>query len=111
MMLIMQDFIQTPTNSDEQLNFFVQDMEDQLQTSEFLKNSYQDRLVHFHKYVNRLYDGNYTYLEAILEFSKEYDLEYTDCVKLISPSLHGDIERECQLNNQLKHQDIGSLGL
>jgi hypothetical protein len=107
-MLIMQNHLQ---DTDEQLNFFVQDMEEQLETSEFLKNSYQDRLLHFHKYVNRLHDGNYTYLEAILEFSKEYDLEYTDCVKLISPSLLGLIEMECTSNNQLKSQDIGRLGL
>jgi hypothetical protein len=107
-MLIMQNHLH---DTDEQLNFFVQDMEEQLETSEFLKNSYQDRLLHFHKYVNRLHDGNYTYLEAILEFSKEYDLEYTDCVKLISPSLLGLIEMECTNNNQLKSQDIGRLGL
>lgn len=107
MMLIMQN----PLHNDEQLNFFVQDMEEQLETSEFLKNSYQDRLLHFHKYVDKLHNGNYTYLEAILEFSKEYDLEYADCAKLISPSLKGLIEIECTSNNQLKPQDIGTLGL
>ena len=107
MMLIMHN----PLHNDEQLNFFVQDMEEQLETSEFLKNSYQDRLVHFYKYVERLHNGNYTYLEAILEFSKEYDLEYEDCAKLISPSLKSLIENECMTNNQLKHEDIGSLGL
>lgn len=107
MMLIMHN----PLHNDEQLNFFVQDMEEQLETSEFLKNSYQDRLLHFHKYVDKLHNGNYTYLEAILEFSKEYDLEYVDCVKLISPDLKGKIELECMINNQLKPQDIGSLGL
>ena len=106
-MLIMQDRL----NDDEELNFFVQDMEIQLESSEFLKNTYQDRLLHFHKYVSRLHEGNYTYLEAILEFCKEYDLEYSECVKLISPSLMGEIELECSRNNQLKSQDIGSLGL
>lgn len=103
--------MQNSLESDEQLNFFVQDMESNLESSEFLQNNYRDRILHFTKYVENLHNGDYTYLEAILEFSKEHDLEYTDCVKLITPDLKSKIESECLINNQLKYKDIGSLEL
>lgn len=106
----MMQIMQNQLEKDEQLNFFVQDMEENLESSEFLKNSYQDRILHFHRYVRRLHEGNYTYLEAILEFAQEHDLEYTDCVKLISPDLKSEIELECSINNQLKQNPITTLG-
>ena len=107
MMLIMQNQLE----NNEQLNFFVQDMENNLESSEFLQNSYQDRILHFHRYVRNLHNNAYTYLEAIVEFSKEHDLEYEACVKLISEDLKTDIEAECSFNNQLKDKESKPIGL
>jgi hypothetical protein len=95
---------------DESLHFYVQDLGDSLDNTTFLGNNLQDRIMYFHRYVRDLHTGGYTYLEAIVKFCDEHDIEYEDSVKLISPDLKGEMWFEAINNNQIKNQDVGQIG-
>lgn len=95
----------------ELLHFFVTDMEDGLDNTEFLRNNLRDRIIYFTKYVRDLHKGGYSYLEAIVDFCDKHDMDYDDCNKYVSPDLKGDIYLEAIKNNQIVNADIGDLTL
>ena len=97
---------------DDELNFFMQDMENNLDSDELLLENKMERLVYFHKYVRELYDGGYSYLEAIVQFSKEHDLDLDSCTNLISDDLRQDIYNEAVKSKMIKPDTaINNIGL
>ena len=95
----------------ELLHFFVADMEENLETNQFLQNNLQERIIYFTKWVRNLHAGGYTYLEAIIDFCDKHDIDYEYCTKLVSPDLKSDMYMEAVKNNQIIDNSIGDLTL
>jgi hypothetical protein len=86
----------------EDILVFVDDMENTLETNEFLQNNLQDVMKIFSQYVRRLHDGGYTYVEAIIDFCDNHDLAYEDCTKYICPDLLAEVRDEAIQLKQIK---------
>lgn len=97
--------------ADEDLNFFVYNMEITVENNLIIGNNLADRILYFVKYVRNLNAGGYTLLESIVEFCNKHDLEYDDAVKLITPELKSDIYLEAVQSNQIKDTTISNIGL
>jgi hypothetical protein len=91
---------------------FLEDLEEQMDNSEFFKTNLVDRMKYFTEYVNRLHNGSYSYLEAIAEFCSSHDISHEDVQKLISHELKAQLYLECIANNMIKDDEqIGNIGL
>lgn len=96
---------------DSELNFFLYDLEIQMDNNKVVGNNLQDRMVFFNKYIYNLHANGYSLLEAIVEFSKVHDIEYDTAVKLISEDLKTKIYMEAVKNNQIKDKNLPNIGL
>jgi hypothetical protein len=108
--MLINNYYDTLKQDDDVLLFLE---EEQMQSNDFLQNNLSDRMVYFSQYVRRLHDGEYTYLEAIVEFCQSHDISYEDAIKLLSPDLKSQLEIECIKNKMIKQDDneLGSFTL
>lgn len=97
--------------ADEDLNFFVYNMELTVENNLVIGNNLADRILYFVKYVRNLNAGGYTLLESIVDFCNKHDLEYDDVVKLITPELKSDIYMEAVHFKLIKDATISNIGL
>jgi hypothetical protein len=99
-------------SASEDVLLFLEDLDDQMNNSEFLKNNLTERMVYFTQYVNRLHEGSYSYLEAISEFCISHDISHDDVQKLISDEMKANLYIECVKNNMIKDDEqLGNIGL
>lgn len=83
----------------------------EMESSEFLQQNSQARVLYFNQFIRSLHDGDYSYLEAIVEFAKIHDIEYEQAIKLITPDLKARIEEEAINSKMLKRENVNKIGL
>lgn len=89
----------------EDLLIFLQAEENDLQKNdEFFETNYNERLLYFHQWVEKLHKGSFTYLEAIANFAEEHDIEVEKCAKYISADLKQKIYEESVALNLMKRK-------
>lgn len=87
---------------DDDLLIFLQEEPQMEKNLEFFDENTTERIGYFHKWVYKLHDGGFTYMEAIINFCEEHDVEYEYITKVVSPQLKQDLYDECIEFNLMK---------
>lgn len=93
---------------------FTQDMEETMDKDEdFLIANRQDRIIYFQHWIEELHAGGLTYIESIVDFCDQHDVEYESITKLISESMKLKIYEEAISLNQIKRKsdDVNAIFL
>lgn len=88
----------------EELLLFVRQTEEENMDKnvEFFDINYNEKIKYFHTYIEELHDNSFTYLEALAEFCRKFDIDEEKVAKYISPSLRDAIYEESVKLNLMK---------
>lgn len=75
---------------------------------DFLASNRQDRILYFQHWIEKLHDDGLTYIESIVDFCDNHDVEYESVTKLISESMRVKIYEEAVSLNQIKRKSDGA---
>ena len=89
-------------NQEEQLLVFAQNTENMIKNLDFFDENTTEKVNYFHEWVYKLHTGGFTFMEAIVNFCDEHDVEYEFISKIISTQLKSDLEQECISFNIMK---------
>lgn len=86
---------------EEQILVFAENI-DMEKNPDFFEENPTEKVNYFHKWVYDLHHGGFTFMEAIVNFCNEHDVEYEYISKIISTQLKSDLEQECISFNIMK---------